>query len=96
MNHGVSPLLIEKLNHEIEAFFKLPIEEKLKYKIRAGDVEGYGTVVRTDDQKLDWGDRVYMITNPITRRKPYLLPELPSSLGYIYVDAYNLNCILIS
>ncbi|EXB58292.1 Codeine O-demethylase [Morus notabilis] len=78
--NGVSPSLLEKLKHEVEAFFKLPLEEKMKYKIRPGDVEGYGTVNRTDDQKVDWSDRVYMILNPITKRKPYLFPELPSSL----------------
>ncbi|PON84997.1 Oxoglutarate/iron-dependent dioxygenase [Trema orientale] len=80
VNHGVSPSLLEKLNHEIEAFFKLPMAEKLKYKIRPGDTEGYGSIVRTDDQKRDWGDRMYMITNPITKKKPHLFPELPSSL----------------
>lgn len=79
VNHGVSSSVLEKLNHEIEQFFKLPLEEKMKFKVRPGDVEGYGTVVRSDDQKLDWGDRVYMIINPIHRRKPYLFPELPSS-----------------
>ena len=73
---------MEELNHEIEGFFKLPLEEKLKYKVRPGDVEGYGNVVRRDDDKLDWSDRVFMITNPISRRKPHLLPELPSSLKY--------------
>ncbi|XP_059436404.1 protein SRG1-like [Corylus avellana] len=79
VNHGVSSSLLEKLNHEIEEFFKLPLEEKMKFKVRPGDVEGYGTIVRSDDQRLDWGDRVYMIINPIHRRKPYLFPELPSS-----------------
>lgn len=98
MNHGVSPTLLEKLKHEIEEFFKLPLEEKMKYKIRPGEVEGYGSVVNTKDQKLDWGDRVYMITNPIHRRKPYLFPELPSSLRYslshtlkdlIYIQSFS-------
>ncbi|KHM99132.1 Thebaine 6-O-demethylase, partial [Glycine soja] len=46
VNHGVSSQLREKLKLEIEKFFKLPIEEKKKYQIRAGDVQGYGTVIR--------------------------------------------------
>ncbi|KAJ7942781.1 2-oxoglutarate (2OG) and Fe(II)-dependent oxygenase superfamily protein [Quillaja saponaria] len=79
VNHGVSFQLLENLKQEIENFFKLSSEEKLKYKIRPGDVEGYGTVIRCEDQKLDWGDRFYMILNPVHRRKPYLFPELPSS-----------------
>uniref|UniRef100_A0A2N9EK05 Non-haem dioxygenase N-terminal domain-containing protein n=1 Tax=Fagus sylvatica TaxID=28930 RepID=A0A2N9EK05_FAGSY len=82
VNHGISSSLLEKLNHEVEGLFKLPLEEKMKFKIRPGDVQGYGTVVRSDSQRLDWGDRVYMIINPIHRRKPHLLPELPSSLRF--------------
>ncbi|KAK7845090.1 protein srg1 [Quercus suber] len=56
-NHGVSSSLLEKLKHEIEEFFMLPSEEKMKYKARPGDVEGYGTIIRCNDQTLDWGDR---------------------------------------
>ncbi|XP_030971841.1 protein SRG1-like [Quercus lobata] len=90
VNHGVSSSLLEKLNDEIEGFFKLPLEEKMKYKIRPGDVQGYGTVVRSDNQRLDWGDRMYMIINPLHRRKPYLFPELPSSLRET-LEAYLLE-----
>ena len=82
MNHGVSTSLLEKLKNEIEGFFKLPLDEKVKYKKRADEVEGYGNVVRSEDHKLDWGDSIYMVTNPIHKRKPHLFPELPSSLRY--------------
>ncbi|KAK7260566.1 hypothetical protein RIF29_26718 [Crotalaria pallida] len=80
VNHGVNPQLLEKLKVEVEKFFELPIEEKKKYQIRPGDVQGYGSVIRCKDQKLDWGDRFYMLINPIQRRKSYLFPELPQSL----------------
>ncbi|KAL7243339.1 hypothetical protein ACSBR1_015688 [Camellia fascicularis] len=80
VNHGVSSLLVEKLKYEIEEFYKLPLEEKMKYKIQPGDVEGYGTLLVQDDEKLDWGDRLYMVVNPVHRRKAHLLPQLPSSL----------------
>ena len=81
VNHGVNSSLVDKLRSEIEEFYKLPLEERMKYKMRPGDVEGYGlSLIRSEDQKLDWGDRFYMITNPIHRRKPHLLPELPPSL----------------
>ncbi|CAK9136624.1 unnamed protein product [Ilex paraguariensis] len=79
VNHGVSSLRVEKLKHEIEEFYKLPVKEK--YKVKPGDVEGYGhTMIRSEDEKAHWGVRLYMITNPIHRRKPHLLPELPVSL----------------
>ncbi|KAL5577091.1 hypothetical protein UlMin_018790 [Ulmus minor] len=90
VNHGVSSPLLEKLREEIEAFFKLPLEEKMKYRVRPGDVEGYGNIVKTSEQKLDWGDRVFMIANPISRRKPYLIPELPSSLRST-LESYFMN-----
>ena len=82
VDHGISPLVMGKFKDEIEGFFKLPLEEKMKYKLRPGDIEGYGPVIISKDQKLDWGDRLYMITNPLNKRKPYLLPELPLSLRY--------------
>ncbi|KAJ0081388.1 hypothetical protein Patl1_10283 [Pistacia atlantica] len=51
----------------------------MKYKIKPDDFEGYGSLAGSDG-KLDWGDRLYMITNPVNRRKSHLFPELPSSL----------------
>ncbi|KAF3449879.1 hypothetical protein FNV43_RR05958 [Rhamnella rubrinervis] len=80
VNHGISSELLEKLKHEIEAWFNLPLEEKMKYKIRPGEIEGYGTIAKTHDQNLDWSDRFFMIINPILRRKPHLFPQLPPSL----------------
>ncbi|KAK4399302.1 Codeine O-demethylase [Sesamum angolense] len=91
VNHGVETSLVEKLKYEIQEFYKLPLEERLRYKIRPGDVEGYGqTVILTADQKVDWADRFYMFTNPIHNRKPHLLPELPSSLRET-LEAYILE-----
>ncbi|KAL6137855.1 hypothetical protein ACLB2K_063144 [Fragaria x ananassa] len=82
VNHGVSSALLDKVKQELEDFFKLPLEEKMRYKVRPGDVlvEGYGTVVKSEDQKLDWGNRLFMFTNPINRRKSHLFPELSTSL----------------
>ncbi|RVW71258.1 Protein SRG1 [Vitis vinifera] len=58
VNHGVSSSFMEKLKSEIGEFYKLPLEERMKYKMRPGDVEGYGlSPIRSEDQKLDWGDR---------------------------------------
>ncbi|PKI69077.1 protein SRG1-like [Punica granatum] len=80
VNHGVSSSFLQKLRHEIEEFFKLPLEEKVKYKQNPGENEGYGNVVRTEKNLLDWGDRLLMTINPISLRKPHLFPELPASL----------------
>ncbi|KAI4298198.1 hypothetical protein L6164_031786 [Bauhinia variegata] len=87
VNHGLSSQMLEKLKNETEKFFNLPLEEKMKYKIRPGDVEGYGRVITSEDQRLDWSDRFYMTTNPLHKRKPHIFPELPSSLRSI-LDSY--------
>ncbi|KAL6145002.1 hypothetical protein ACLB2K_055691 [Fragaria x ananassa] len=52
----------------------------MRYKVRPGDVEGYGIFIKSQDPKLEWGIRFFMITNPIDRRKSHLFPELPTSL----------------
>lgn len=83
VNHGVNLKEMEELRKEVEGFFKLPLEEKMKYKIRAGDVEGYGTVIRSQDQKRDWNDRFYMTINPLHKIRPHLFPQLPSSLRFL-------------
>ncbi|XP_057797667.1 LOW QUALITY PROTEIN: protein SRG1-like [Salvia miltiorrhiza] len=82
VNHGLEASLLERLRREIQEFYALPLEERLKYRIRAGEFEGYGQhlLQNSGDQKVDWADRFYMITNPIRRRKPHLFPELPDSL----------------
>ncbi|KAJ6751709.1 hypothetical protein OIU85_002163 [Salix viminalis] len=77
VNHGVSSSLMNQLKHEIVEYYNLPFEEKRKYTVRPNDFEGYGNAKL--DGKLDWGDRFFMITNPVHRRKPHLLPELPPS-----------------
>ncbi|KAF7852021.1 hypothetical protein BT93_L1115 [Corymbia citriodora subsp. variegata] len=79
VNHGIGPSLLEDLRHEIDEFFKLPLSEKMKFGIRSGEVEGYGNVMRSEE-KLDWGDRFFMVVNPVAKRRPHLFPELPLSL----------------
>ncbi|XP_076888191.1 oxoglutarate-dependent flavonoid 7-O-demethylase 1-like [Bidens hawaiensis] len=81
VNHGVDKLLVENMKKEMVEFFNLPVEEKLRYKLKAGEYEGYGqTILNTQDQKVDWADRFFMITNPVHRRRSHLLPQLPPTL----------------
>nr|XP_027085925.1 protein SRG1-like isoform X2 [Coffea arabica] len=55
--------------------------EKNKYGQEPGDVEGYGQAfVKSEEQKLDWADMLYMITQPEDLRKPHLFPKLPLPL----------------
>ncbi|CDP18105.1 unnamed protein product [Coffea canephora] len=72
INHGVNSSLVEKLKSEVQDFFQN------KYGQEPGDVEGYGQAfVKSEEQKLDWADMLYMITQPEDLRKPHLFPKLP-------------------
>nr|KJB64623.1 hypothetical protein B456_010G058000 [Gossypium raimondii] len=65
INHGVSPLLVEKLKMETQEFFNLPMEEKKKVWQKPDEVERYGQAfVVSEEQKLNCGDMFYMITLP--------------------------------
>ncbi|XP_076944048.1 codeine O-demethylase-like [Bidens hawaiensis] len=81
VNHGVDKTLVDKMKKEVVGFFESPLEEKLRYKLKGGEYEGYGqTILHAQGQKIDWADRFFMITNPLHRRKPNLLPEFPPLL----------------
>ncbi|MED6188360.1 hypothetical protein PIB30_085237 [Stylosanthes scabra] len=80
-NHGVRGEVLENLKVEMEKFFNLPKEEKSKYQVQAGDFQGYGNVIRCkEDEKVDWGERFFMVINPRERRKADLFEKLPESL----------------
>ncbi|KAI3680871.1 hypothetical protein L6452_35648 [Arctium lappa] len=87
VNHGVDKLLVEKMKEEMVKFFQAPEEEKMRYKLKEGEYEGYGqTIIHDQDQKVDWADRFYMITNPLHRRKSNLLPQFPQLLRDTFED----------
>ncbi|KAI9074109.1 hypothetical protein K1719_033031 [Acacia pycnantha] len=82
INHGVRPSLVENVKKGVEEFFKLPVEEKTRFRKKAGEVEGYGQLfVVSEEQKLDWADMLYLTTLPPEARKPHLFPKLPSLSG---------------
>ena len=67
-------------------FFHLPLEEKLRHANRddAGEFqpEGYGIDrVDTDEQVLDWCDRLYLTVQPEEERRTQFWPARPPSLG---------------
>ncbi|KAK9093569.1 hypothetical protein Syun_028480 [Stephania yunnanensis] len=78
VNHNVNEHLVAKAKGGIQDFFNLSIEEKQKYWQKPGDVEGFGQAfVVSEEQKLDWGDMFFVVTQPEHQRKPYLFPLLP-------------------
>jgi len=83
INHGVSCLVVEKMKHETQKFFDLPLEEKKKFEQSSGDTDGFGQLfVVSDEQKLDWADLFYLKTAPTYLRKPIFF-KLYLSLRYV-------------
>ncbi|KAI6705611.1 hypothetical protein NL676_008573 [Syzygium grande] len=80
--------LVKEVKLKIQEFFKFPMEEKRKFW-QQGDVEGFGQAfVVSEEQKLDWGDRFYMVSLPRHLRKPHLFPMLPSPFRDV-LDKYS-------
>ncbi|KAF8019279.1 hypothetical protein BT93_G0068 [Corymbia citriodora subsp. variegata] len=78
INHGVSCSLVEEVKLGIQEFFKLPMEEKRKFWQEEGDLEGFGQAfVVSEEQKLDWGDMFFVMSQPRRLRKSHLFPMLP-------------------
>lgn len=74
----MSASLLEKVKTDVQDFFNLPMEEKKLFWQYPGEVEGFGQAfVVSEEQKLDWGDLFFMVTQPVHARKPHLFPKLP-------------------
>ncbi|KAK3183082.1 hypothetical protein Dsin_030368 [Dipteronia sinensis] len=80
INHGLSEAVIEKMKIDIQEFFKLPLEEKMAYAQLPNTIEGYGQAfVVSEDQKLDWGDMLFLLSQPASIRNINLWPTNPAS-----------------
>ncbi|PKA60064.1 S-norcoclaurine synthase 1 [Apostasia shenzhenica] len=80
INHGIDEDVIKKMVGALEEFFKLPLEEKEKVGQVEGQIEGYGQAfVQSEDQKLDWGDMLFIGTSPPQRKNLRFWPINPPS-----------------
>uniref|UniRef100_A0A0D9WM11 Fe2OG dioxygenase domain-containing protein n=1 Tax=Leersia perrieri TaxID=77586 RepID=A0A0D9WM11_9ORYZ len=83
-NHGVEASLMDSMMDAARDFFRLPLEEKNKYtNLIDGEhfqFEGYGNdMVRSEEQILDWTDRLYLKVEPHEERNLALWPTNPES-----------------
>ncbi|KAJ6806359.1 S-norcoclaurine synthase 1-like [Iris pallida] len=63
---------------DIAEFFKLPLEEKEAYAQLPDGYEGYGQIfVKSEEQKLDWGDMITIFTRPHSIRNMRFWPTHP-------------------
>ena len=84
--HGIPEALLDDIREATREFFHLPSEEKLKYanQTDGGEFqnEGYGIDrVDSDEQILNWCDRLYLQVQPEEMRQLRLWPSHPPSLG---------------
>ena len=64
----------------MEDFFKLLLQQKTAYAQLPNDVEGYGQIfVVSEDQKLDWGDMLFLCALPVSQRNMRFWPTTPTS-----------------
>nr|XP_010919856.1 S-norcoclaurine synthase 1 [Elaeis guineensis] len=78
VNHGIPDEVVEKMRADVEEFFQLPLGEKEAIAQLPGDLEGYGQAfVVSDEQKLDWGDMLFLFTQPPHFRNLRFWPAQP-------------------
>ncbi|GLT91187.1 hypothetical protein SLE2022_090870 [Rubroshorea leprosula] len=81
INHGVLDEVIENMKIDIQEFFKLPLGEKMGCAQEPNNLEGYGQAfVVSEEQKLDWGDMLFLLTQPVFIRNLKFWPTNPPSL----------------
>ncbi|KAG4117173.1 hypothetical protein ERO13_D12G212700v2 [Gossypium hirsutum] len=91
INHGIADEVIEKMKTDTQEFFNLPLEEKMAYSKIPNYLEGYGQAfVLSEDQKLDWGDMLFLFGLPVSTRDPRFRPTNPPSFGASF-DKYSME-----
>ena len=80
VNHGIPVETVEEMKRNLMAFFALPLAEKAALAQEPGGIEGYGQAfVVSEEQKLDWADMFFLITQPPGYRDLHLWPSRPST-----------------
>ncbi|VFQ64662.1 unnamed protein product [Cuscuta campestris] len=89
VKHGVEEGLVERMEKAAMEFFRLPVEEKQKYPMVPGTVQGYGQAfVFSEDQKLDWCNMFALGILPHSIRCPHLWPSKPPTFSET-LEAYS-------
>lgn len=90
IGHELSPSFLDDVQHVERKFFQLPSEVKYKYSnLKKGkfQLEGYGNdFIATENQIIDWNDRLYLLVQPDDKRKLDYWPESPISFREILYE----------
>ncbi|CAN1746398.1 2-oxoglutarate-dependent dioxygenase 11 [Linum perenne] len=80
INHGVTEEVIQRMKLDLQEFFNQPLQEKMLYAQMPNNMEGYGQgFVVSEEQKLDWGDMLFIHSLPVNARNMRHWPRVPSS-----------------
>ncbi|KAJ8623171.1 hypothetical protein MRB53_031700 [Persea americana] len=91
VNHGINTRLLESIQKVAKEFFMLPLEEKEKYPMAPGTIQGYGhAFVFSEDQKLDWCNMLALGVEPPFVRNPKLWPTKPVNFSEV-LELYSVN-----
>ncbi|XP_027337793.1 protein SRG1-like [Abrus precatorius] len=90
VNHGLPKELMQKIKNVTDEFFKLPIEEKEKWKMPPDDIQDYGhTFVVSEEQVLDWCNQLILLVYPTKFRKLQFWPETHRDSSWDIIEAYS-------
>ncbi|ONI13831.1 hypothetical protein PRUPE_4G248600 [Prunus persica] len=96
INHGMTPEFLDKVREMTKQFFALPLEEKQKYLRQINDIQGYGNdMVFSEQQTLDWSDRLYLSVYPEEHRKLKFWPQNPKSFSET-LDQYTMKLQVVT
>ncbi|XP_042974880.1 S-norcoclaurine synthase 1-like, partial [Carya illinoinensis] len=85
INHGITHSFLEEVREIAKEFFALPMEEKRKYSREVDGIDGYGNdIILSEQQRLDWSDRLYLTLNPEDQRRLKYWPETPQAFRDIF------------
>ena len=71
-------------------FFRLPLEEKQKYQMAPGTVQGYGQAfVFSEHQKLDWCNMFALGVIPDSIRNNLLWPKKPTNFRWVFGCSFS-------
>ncbi|OEL22677.1 Protein SRG1 [Dichanthelium oligosanthes] len=95
-DHGIEASLMDALIAASREFFRKPLQEKQVYSNLIGgkqwQLQGYGNdPVKTQDQILDWSDRLHLRVEPEDERNLDLWPGHPESFRGL-LHEYTLSC----
>ncbi|KHN20034.1 Protein SRG1 [Glycine soja] len=89
INHGMKSSFLDKMRQVSKQFFQLPKEEKQKCagEREPNNIEGYDNdIIYSENQRLDWTDRVYLKVLPEDQRKFKFWPQNPNDFQNIVLQ----------